>query len=198
MKRYIKTPLKYALPLLFIGSLVLVSISGCTSSSNTSSSGSGTTLAPDNLAGAITNQYTAANYTINTPFTMTKQGDTITYKGVVTDGPKVATPYKRNITIVLTPGRTTAWATYNKTIGQQQARGYQKFMSDTAEGNIYWVGYLGTTYSSNPSTPKVRDDLHDPSNVGLTLPAADYGWLYFTNADLSTHYAVLTNEQTPV
>jgi hypothetical protein len=31
MKRYIKTPLKYALPLLFIGALVLVSISGCTS-----------------------------------------------------------------------------------------------------------------------------------------------------------------------
>jgi hypothetical protein len=38
MKRYIKTPLKYALPLLFIGSLVLVSISGCTSSTNTTSS----------------------------------------------------------------------------------------------------------------------------------------------------------------
>ena len=35
MKRYIKTPLKYALPLLFIGSLVLVSISGCTSTNNT-------------------------------------------------------------------------------------------------------------------------------------------------------------------
>ncbi len=34
MKRYIKTPLKYALPLLFIGSLVLVSISGCTSSTS--------------------------------------------------------------------------------------------------------------------------------------------------------------------
>ena len=31
MKRYIKTPLKYALPLLFIGALVLVSISGCVS-----------------------------------------------------------------------------------------------------------------------------------------------------------------------
>jgi hypothetical protein len=37
MKRYIKTPLKYTLPLLCIGSLVLVSISGCTSSTNTSS-----------------------------------------------------------------------------------------------------------------------------------------------------------------
>ena len=42
MKRYIKTPLKYALPLLFIGALVLVSISGCTSSTtqNANSSGS--------------------------------------------------------------------------------------------------------------------------------------------------------------
>ena len=30
MKRYIKTPLKYALPLLFIGALVLVSTTGCT------------------------------------------------------------------------------------------------------------------------------------------------------------------------
>jgi len=34
MKRYIKTPLKYALPLLFISSLALVSISGCTSSTS--------------------------------------------------------------------------------------------------------------------------------------------------------------------
>ncbi len=38
MKRYIKTPLKYALPLLFIGALVLVSISGCLSSTNNSPS----------------------------------------------------------------------------------------------------------------------------------------------------------------
>jgi hypothetical protein len=38
MKRYIKTPLKYALPLLFIGALVLVSISGCASPATTSPS----------------------------------------------------------------------------------------------------------------------------------------------------------------
>ena len=38
IKRYIKTPLKYALPLLFIGALVLVSISGCTSPATTSPS----------------------------------------------------------------------------------------------------------------------------------------------------------------
>jgi len=36
MKRYIKMPLKYALPLLFICSIVLVSISGCTSSTSSS------------------------------------------------------------------------------------------------------------------------------------------------------------------
>jgi hypothetical protein len=48
MKRYIKTPLKYALPLLFIGSLVLVSISGCTSPSSTSTA----TPTPTNTAAA--------------------------------------------------------------------------------------------------------------------------------------------------
>ena len=49
MKRYIKTPLKYALPLLCIGVLVLsVSISGCTSSENapTETPTTSATLAP--------------------------------------------------------------------------------------------------------------------------------------------------------
>jgi hypothetical protein len=41
MKRYIKTPLKYALPLLFVGALVLVSISGCTSSTTQNANSSG-------------------------------------------------------------------------------------------------------------------------------------------------------------
>ena len=55
---------------------------------------------------------------------MTKQGDTITYKGVVTDGPKVATPYTRNITIVLAPDRTTGMPpTYKNTISQQETEG---------------------------------------------------------------------------
>ena len=44
MKRYIKTPLKYALPLLFIGSLALVSISGCTSPATTSPSPSASSV----------------------------------------------------------------------------------------------------------------------------------------------------------
>jgi len=44
MKRYIKTPLKYALPLLFIGALVLVSISGCTSPATISPSPSASSV----------------------------------------------------------------------------------------------------------------------------------------------------------
>ncbi len=39
MKRYIKTPLKYALPLLFIGALVLVATTGCTTQNTTQSAG---------------------------------------------------------------------------------------------------------------------------------------------------------------
>jgi hypothetical protein len=35
MKRYIKMPLKYALPLLFIGALVLASTTGCVTTTNT-------------------------------------------------------------------------------------------------------------------------------------------------------------------
>ena len=110
MKRYINMPLKKALPLLFICALVLVATSGCTSSSNTTTSGFGN-LAADNLASAINTKYTEQNYTVNTPFTMTKTGDTITYHGVATDGQKVATPYTRNVTVVLVKNRTAAFAT---------------------------------------------------------------------------------------
>jgi len=46
MKRYIKTPLKYALPLLFIGALVLVATTGCTTTETTKNiSGGGSSQA---------------------------------------------------------------------------------------------------------------------------------------------------------
>jgi hypothetical protein len=53
MKRYIKTPLKYALPLLFIGALVLVSIRGCTSSTNTTTPSATPTSGNDPLLSTI-------------------------------------------------------------------------------------------------------------------------------------------------
>jgi hypothetical protein len=55
MKRYINMPLKYALPLLFIGLLVLVSISGCidnTTNTSPSPSASSATTTPSAAASA--------------------------------------------------------------------------------------------------------------------------------------------------
>lgn len=43
MKSYIKMPLKYALPLLFVGALVLSSTTGCTTQETTSTVGNATT-----------------------------------------------------------------------------------------------------------------------------------------------------------
>jgi hypothetical protein len=73
MKRYIKTPLKYALPLLFIGSLALVSISGCTSSTNsptatptaTPSAAPTTTASFDPLLAKVATALKSEGYTAN-------------------------------------------------------------------------------------------------------------------------------------
>jgi len=50
LKRPIKTPLKYAVPFIFIGALVLVSMSGCLSRTSTSSLPTATAAAADGTA----------------------------------------------------------------------------------------------------------------------------------------------------
>lgn len=186
---------------------LFVTTCGCTSSSNSSTSATPTTsvtpttsatpgfgtLSADNLAGAINDLYTSKNYTVNTPFTMTKTGDTITYHGVVTDGPKVATPYKRNVTVVLVTDRTAAFAAYQAAINEQKAQGFQEFISSNASQAIYWVGYLGTTFSSNPSTPKVNMNLNEPTSIGLIL-GGEYNE-YLNSANVNNYYQVLTDQQ---
>jgi len=62
MKRYIKTPLKYALPLLFIGSLALVSISGCTSSTSNPTATTNTTTATATSTATVSPTPTATAY----------------------------------------------------------------------------------------------------------------------------------------
>ncbi len=168
-----------------------IGVCGCTTNTNTSTTTQ--KLAPDALAGAINDRYRAHYYTVDTPFTMTTQGNTITYTGVVTDGTKVGTPHKHNVTLVLTPDRATAKTTYNGTISQQKAQGYQEFSSSQNS----WHGYLGTTSSTDPSTPSVWDQWFDPSeNNGLWLPGAS-GFESLDNADLSSHYEVMVDQQTP-
>jgi hypothetical protein len=67
MKRYIKTPLKYALPLLFIGALVLVSISGCTSPASTSPSPSASSVPTATPMATATPKVTAMPTATATP-----------------------------------------------------------------------------------------------------------------------------------
>jgi hypothetical protein len=53
MKRYIKMPLKYALPLLFIGALVLASTTGCIQTSVTPSNNNGSWLNPKDVSSGL-------------------------------------------------------------------------------------------------------------------------------------------------
>jgi|GEM_PF-480254 len=173
---------------------LVICTSGCTSSNTTSSSSAYGSLAANDLAAAINSLYASKNYTVNTAFTMTTSGDTITYHGVVTDGPQVATPYERNVTVVLTPDRTEAFNVYQAAIDAQEAQGFQQFESSNTSGNIFWVGYLGTTYSSNPSTPQVRIDLNQPTTIGLIL-GGEY-FEYLGSANVNNYYQVLTDQMT--
>jgi hypothetical protein len=161
------------------------------SSSNKLTSGVGK-LAADNLAGAINDLYKEKNYTVNTPFTMTKNGDVITYHGVVTDGPQKLTPYKRNVTVVLVPDRAAARTTYRSAVDAQTAQGFQEDLSSNSSV-VFWTGYLGTKYPSNNSIPKVRVDLNQPFYSGLIL-GGEYQEILFS-ADVSNYYQVLTDQQ---
>jgi len=71
IKRYIKTPLKYALPLLFIGALVLVATTGCVSTKNTTQSASGGGTGEAGVAVKINSQTTksqlGSGYAVSTP-----------------------------------------------------------------------------------------------------------------------------------
>lgn len=137
MRRYIKTPLKYALPLLFIGALVLVSTSGCISPSNTSSSGLGT-LAADNLTGAINDYYQTHNYTVNTPFTKTTENGKTVYKGAMQD---TSSGITFDMTLYPTSTLSDALTLQDQKIASYEGSGY---VGDFSNSNpVLWVGVLG-------------------------------------------------------
>jgi hypothetical protein len=103
---------------------LIIGTCGCTSSSNTASKATATPtatpkLAADNLADAINARYKELNYTVNTPFTMTKKedytvtrgdgtvftikGGLITYHGLVSSNSS-----RMNVTIMLAPNPISA------------------------------------------------------------------------------------------
>ena len=90
MKRYIKTPLKYALPLLFIGALVLVSTTGCTENASTASVTPTATIAATAKATA-TPKATVKGTASNTDYSMTAK-----YQGVYTESNQYMQPSSGN------------------------------------------------------------------------------------------------------
>jgi hypothetical protein len=181
--------------LLVVASLL---VAGCTTpntpTATPTAQGAQATPGADNLANAMTTYYKEQNYTVNTPLKMTKSGDTMTYTGVVTDGPKVLTPYKRNITIVLTPTRTSAQTIYQTAIDTQKANGYQEYQKTNYSSFSYWIGHLGATSSSNPSN-RVFDMLNEPSGM-LKLPDSSgfsNGYIYANTKD---YFEVITDIST--
>jgi hypothetical protein len=159
IKRYIKTPLKYALPLLFIGALVLVSISGCTSPTNTTSP----TPTSGDVITTITNAFTSQNFTVMTPFkqTVNGQGNTM-YAGVVKNGEKTLVPYAHNVTIEETKSRNDSIARYNAYVAQAEQQGY----TGSQQEQGMWYGKIGT--GENPPQ-EVWIHINEPQWWGILL-----------------------------
>jgi hypothetical protein len=97
-------------------------------------------------------------------------------------------------TVVLATNRTAAFAAYDAAVSAKKAEGYQEFQSSNSSAGIYWVGYYGTTYSSDPSVARVRIDLSEPSSIGLVL-GGEY-FEYLSSANVNNYYQVLTDQQT--
>jgi hypothetical protein len=125
----------------------------------------------DNLASAINDRYKALNYTVNTPFTMTKNNDTIIYHGVVTDPSEFIGPHQRNVTMVLTLNNTTASAILNDTVRQLQAQGFNSSPDPlnttvTTTSKDYWMGYRGPAIPGDVSTEQVQVKVVDLGKCG--------------------------------
>jgi hypothetical protein len=195
-----------SIPVITVLLLVVASllVSGCTTPNTPTATPTATTTAQgvqaspgtaDNLAGVLTAYYKENNYTVNTPFKMTKSGDTLTYTGVVTDGPKVLTPYKRNITVVLTPTRTTAQTIYQTAIDTQKALGYQEYQKTNVSSFSYWIGTLGPQSSSNPSN-RVFDMLNEPGALKLPDNSGFSNGFLSNGVNTKDYFEVITDVST--
>ena len=126
---------------------------------------------------------------------MSKNNSTISYSGVITDGQNVLTPFKRTVTIILLPiDRAAAFSALNNSIGTAKAQGYQEFGSSNATV-VYWAGYLGTKFSSDPSVPRVNINLNQPVRSPLFLDG-DRNKEVMYNVDVGDYYQLIIDYQT--
>jgi hypothetical protein len=157
MKRYIKMPLKYALPLLFISALVLSATTGCTDSTSPTATPTATvkaTATPTVKATAtpqasvttsnelrlslFTTLMESEGYKSVTPFTKTTENGKTVYKGAMQDTSSGTT---FDMTLYPTDTPSNAVTLQNQKISSYKAMGYVGDFSD--EEPDLWVGVLG-------------------------------------------------------
>jgi hypothetical protein len=203
--------LKHATAIIVLLLLVAsLSVAGCTSSSNKATINP---LAADNLAGAINDRYKALsynktlNYTVKTPFTMTKQDDKITYHGVIAEPPDKFMPgiiTTFNVTIVLTTNSSTAEDTYSNlksTLKEKEKKG------GGLAGGFFTVVSGSEKDPEHPGTFEgvaisYRVAKFDPTKYGAVIaspnsPAAlvPDKEIPLNSGDMSSYYEILTIER---
>jgi hypothetical protein len=176
MKRYIKTPLKYALPLLFIGALVLVSTTGCTSTDHSSSLSNGSSYQNSNPTATVaaggadksqmlTNSF-SKEFVIVTPFAKTVgQNGAVVYKAVIKDKPDKLNQYNKNIAIEVTVNAAQTKQRFEQLKTEWTAKGF----SDDMKWDEQWYGQPAGTNSL--AFDKVNERVYlseqEPDSIGI-------------------------------
>jgi hypothetical protein len=147
MKRYIKTPLKYALPLLFIGSLALVSISGCTSSTSSNQAAGNTSQAASTTANITTSASASASATPTATPSPTPSSQPTTKP--VTGSFGQSSYIVANATVIT--ATVSNWAS-NPTIGIGTANGGYEQMQPTGNGGYSYTMWGVVIYAHGSGT----------------------------------------------
>jgi hypothetical protein len=193
MKRYIKMPLKYALPLLFIGALVLSSTTGCVSNTTTTTSVTPTNSPPaaaQSIATQLDDAFTNQGLTIIKPFTESKnQFGNMVYAGTVQDGDKVLHPYQHKITIEVVKNRNDALTRFNAYKTQAKATG--NYLPNTIKDTGWWWGWSdlnGSFDAAKAVVVNINEAGDYPSFSTLVSPSiGEYG-VYWNTYTVSVDY----------
>jgi hypothetical protein len=174
MKRYINTPLKYALPLLFIGALVLASTTGCVSNTPTASVSPTTSplnsprnspsVAAPSTSARLDETFRNQGFVIVKPFTETKnQYNNIVYSGTIDDGDNVLQQYRHVLTIELVKDRSDALTRFNAYKTAAKASG--DYTPNTINDTGWWHGFSEQRISSFYSVKDVNININEPREV---------------------------------
>jgi hypothetical protein len=196
MKRYIKTPLKYALPLLFIGALVLVSTTGCVDNTNTTESVTPTNSPAQSMTARLDQSFTNQGFVIVKPFNeTTNQYGNIVYSGTINDGDNVLQQYEHKLIIEVVSGRSSAITRFNAYKTAAKASGNYK--PNTVNDTGWWHGWSAQKVSEFYSTKDVNIRINEPRDVvdftRIFVTPVHVQGIYWNTYTVSVDYATLLN-----